>query len=164
MPDLRPFIPTDLADLVAAINAVCAEGRWMSTSRFQPTPGWRHALESPTCPHHRLLVVQDKSCIVGWCRLLPTTCAVGATEAELGIGLLPMYRDRGLGTGLVRLALTWAGAAGFQRVWLTARADNTRAVHVFTRCGFHQLDISDNRVTMMFPVRDVAPQGENVCV
>ncbi len=163
MPDLRPFTPTDQDGLVAAINAVCAEGCWMSTPRFQPTPGWQHMLESPTCPHHLLLVAEDESRIVGWCRLLPTTCADGAPEAELGIGLLPAYRGQGLGTGLVRLALAWAGATGLQRAWLTTRADNARAIHVFTRCGFHLLDVSDNRVTMMHPVCDVASQGENVC-
>jgi len=54
----------------------------------------------------------------------------------LGIGLLPIYRHRGLGTALVRRALHWSWDAGYQRASLTTRPDNARAIHVFQRCGF----------------------------
>jgi ribosomal protein S18 acetylase RimI-like enzyme len=129
---IRPFAPSDRVALIETIEAVCGEGRWMSTPRFQPTPEWLHALAEPGCSCHLLLVVEDAVNIAGWCRLFP----IGSQASGLGVGLLPAYRNRGLGTMLVRQALDWALAAGLQRVALTTRQDNTRAIRVFTRRGF----------------------------
>jgi len=133
---VRRFVSEDRPGLVQAINAVCGEGRWMSTTRFEPTPAWIHALQEPECPYHLLLVVEDGEEIVGWCRTFPKDGSNEAKEVLLGIGLLPAYRDRGLGTDLIRRSLAWARDAGYRRVSLTTRPDNTRAIHVFQRCDF----------------------------
>jgi GNAT superfamily N-acetyltransferase len=133
---IRSFESTDRDGLSAAIDAVCAEGKWMITPRFQPTPAWIHALDTPDCPYHLLLVVEDNNRIVGWCRLLPTMCNAQADQVGMGIGLLPDYRDRGIGTHLVQYALEWAKGNNVQRVTLTSGVDNARAIHVFEKCGF----------------------------
>jgi GNAT superfamily N-acetyltransferase len=134
---IRPFVPPDRPPLEAAINAVCAEGRWMSTPCFRPTPAWTHALEAPTCSRHLLLVAENEGQIAGWCRLFPLSgCNGHANEVELGIGLLPEYRGHGLGRALVNHALDWAATAGMERVTLLTRADNLRAMHLFERCEF----------------------------
>ena len=108
----------------------------MSIARFEPTPAWTHALQEPECPCHLLLVVEDGAQIVGWCRAFPKDGSNDAQEVVLGIGLLPPYRDRGLGTALVRRSMAWVGEAGYRRITLTTRPDNARAIHVFRRCGF----------------------------
>jgi RimJ/RimL family protein N-acetyltransferase len=136
MPLIRPFQSGDCPGLVQAIDAVCGEGRWMKTTRFEPTPGWSHALEEPDCSCHLLLVAEDAGRVVGWCRTFPGERGNGAQEATLGIGLLSPYRDRGIGTALVRHALRWAKGAGYRRVRLTTHPDNARAIRVFARCGF----------------------------
>lgn len=108
----------------------------MSAPRFEPTPVWTHALEEPDCPYHLLLVVQDACHVIGWCRTFPSICNAYRQRADLGIGLLPEYRNQGLGTTLVRQSLDWARMRGIQYVTLTTRPDNIRALGVFTRCGF----------------------------
>jgi RimJ/RimL family protein N-acetyltransferase len=131
------FTPYDVPGLILAINTVCAEGRWMHTLRFEPTPAWEHALHDADCPEHLLLVVEDAARIVGWCRTFPTSCQNGSSmQASLGIGLVPAFRDRGIGTALVRASLDWARGAGLARITLTTRPDNQRALHVFDKCGF----------------------------
>jgi len=133
---IRPFAPDDHPGLIQAIDAVCGEGRWMSTTRFEPTPNWTHALEEPCCPCHLLLVAEDAGYVVGWCRTFPVDLQNGLQDATLGVGLLPEYRDQGIGTALVRESLAWAADVCYQSVSLTTRPDNARAIHVFTRCGF----------------------------
>lgn len=133
---IRPFISNDHAGLIQAIDTVCGEGLWMRTTRFEPTPRWTHALEEPSCPCHLLLVVEDAGRVVGWCRTFPKEGGDEAREATLGIGLLVPYRDRGIGTALVRRSLGWAKDVGCQSVRLTTHPDNARAIHIFTRCGF----------------------------
>ena len=133
---IRPFASDDRPDLIQAIEAVCGEGCWMRTICFEPTPSWIHALEEPLCACHLLLVVENARHVVGWCRTFPEEGRDEAREATLGIGLLPPYRDRGIGTALVRQSLSWAKNAGYQCVRLTTHPDNARAIHVFTRCEF----------------------------
>jgi len=136
-PSIRPFASPDREALVEAVNSVCGEGRWMSTSRFQPTPAWMHALEASGCPHHILLVAEDRGQVVGWCRLFPQDgCGRAATEAELGIGLLPAYRGRGWGKALLHEVLGRAPSAGLHRIVLKTRVDNLRAIRLFTHYGF----------------------------
>ena len=131
--DSRSYQARDKSTLEAVINALCAEGCWMRTTRFEPTPAWEHALTEPDCSCHLLLVAHNGERPVGWCRLFPTA-APG--EVELGIGLLPPHRDRGIGTAMVQRSLRWAGEQSLTRLTLTTRDDNHRAIHVFQKCGF----------------------------
>lgn len=133
---IRPFASDDRPELIQTIDAVCGENCWMSTTRFEPTPDWIHALEEPRCACHLLLVVENGGYVVGWCRTFPEEGRDEAREATLGVGLLLPYRDQGIGTALVRQSLNWARDAGHQRVRLTTHPDNARAIHVFTHCGF----------------------------
>ena len=143
----------DKEALEAAINAVCAEGRWMRTTRFEPTPAWEHALTETNCSCHLLLVAHNEERPVGWCRTFPTDLP---GEAEIGIGLLPPYRDRGMGTDMVRRTLDWACENGLARLTLTTRDDNHRAIHVFEKCGFSPTGRSEGNkwIEMEYPLRN----------
>jgi RimJ/RimL family protein N-acetyltransferase len=158
---IRPFLSGDHLGLVQTIDAVCSEGRWMKTTRFEPTPGWTHALEEPDCLCHLLLVAEDAGHVVGWCRTFPSEN--GAQATTLGIGLLPPYRDRGIGTALVRRSLRWTRERNYQRVRLTTHPDNARAIHVFTRCGFvFSGRVAQDALEMTCePVSCSTMQGEN---
>jgi RimJ/RimL family protein N-acetyltransferase len=134
---IKTFKKSDRVSLVEAIDAVCAEGRWMSTPHFQPTPAWTHALQEPACPNHLLLVAEVDGRILGWCRLFPTGgCSRHTAEAEIGIGLLPPYRNQGLGTTMMKRALEWASIVRIPKITLTVRTENRRAIHLFEHCGF----------------------------
>lgn len=131
--EVRPYQERDRDGLISVMNTVCAEGRWMRTTRFEPTPAWEHALANADCLCHLLLVAVDGTQVAGWCRIFPTG---EDGEAEIGVGLLAPYRDQGLGTRMLQQAIMWAKDHGFTRLKLTTRADNGRALHVFRRCGF----------------------------
>lgn len=110
----------------------------MRTPRFEPTPLWLHALQASACAQHCLLVAEEQGRIVGWCRVFPLdTCPGDTQRVDVGIGLLPEYRERGLGRSMLRRALRWAGRRNIELATLTTRADNRRAIHVFELCGFH---------------------------
>ncbi len=139
---LRPYGFSDRGDLIRVIDEVCGEGRWMSTARFEPTPAWERALQPARRDDHLLLLAADGPTVVGWCRLFLET-SVQRAEADLGIGLLVPYRNRGIGCDLMQRTLSWAWSAGLQRVTLKTRRDNRRALRVFVRCGFEFTPGSD---------------------
>lgn len=106
----------------------------METLRYEPTPAWEHALSTPDCTCHLLLVVDNGERIVGWCRVFPDN--VSKLETQLGIGLLPEYRNRHIGTTLIQKSIDWAQKHQLERIRLRVHHDNERAIHVFSKLGF----------------------------
>ncbi len=147
---LQPYRVHDRKVLEAIIGILCSERHWMHTTHFEPTPAWEHALAEPECPCHLLLVACDGEEPIGWCRAFPTE---RTGEAEIGIGLLPPYRNRGLGTRMLQRAIEWARKQGLERLVLTTRDDNHHAIHVFAKCGFTPTGRKDGRwIEMALPL------------
>ena len=131
---IRPYQASDENRLVPLINQLCAEGRWMYTREFTPTPMWRHALQTPICSCHLLLVVCTADAqLIGWCNLLPNE---KEDEVVLGMGLAAAYREQGIGAVLLEAALTWTQQAAIAKISLLVRGDNQRARHLYEKFGF----------------------------
>jgi GNAT superfamily N-acetyltransferase len=96
------------------------------------------------------MVARDRVQIAGWCRLFPlSSCDGPAPEAELGIGLLPFYRGRGIGKALVGQAVGWAWKARITHLVLTTKRNNHRAVRLFERFGFVAADSGEDGTMKM---------------
>jgi len=54
----------------------------------------------------------------------------------MGFGLLPVYRERGLGTALVHFGCREVSRLGIDMVARLTPVDNNRAINVFKRSGF----------------------------
>lgn len=163
MGEIRTYTTGDRNSLLAAIDAVCAESPWMLAPRFQPTPLWEHALQTPECGQHLLLVAEDGGEVVGWCRLFPfALCNGPAAELELGIGLRSAYHGQGLGRAMAERAIRWAQQTACQRITLTTHPQNRRARHFFERLGFVPTGRQrDGRIEM---VRQAADRGGGIYV
>jgi RimJ/RimL family protein N-acetyltransferase len=74
--------------------------------------------------------------VVGWCDVVPMNRPVFAHIGVLGMGLLPPFRRRGIGTDLIRATLTAARTFGLHRVELTVWENNTGAIELYKKAGF----------------------------
>lgn len=145
---LRPARPTDAPAVIAIINAVCAERVYLLTDRYVGTPQWEAALHHPeealqcpkTPPGLLLLPVVDKQ-IVGWCRVFPGIVSKTHHVADIGIGLLPPYREQGIGTRLLERAVDWAAAQGLIKLTADCFSTNLRARALFRKLGFAETGV-----------------------
>lgn len=134
---IRPSQTGDTRAIIEAINAVTAEDKWFMSGGFIPTPPWQRALdETGDNRNYLLLVVEAPEGLVGWCRVFPYEFGTSRHVADLGIGLLPAWRDQGIGTALILEACRWAIAQGFEKLTLSVFFTNERAIHVFEKAGF----------------------------
>ncbi len=105
-------------------------------------------LEAPPIELTRAFVLNNIKCrypqyvavtageVVGWCDVTPKERPIYAHGGVLGMGLLPPFRGRGIGTKLIWSVLAAARRAGMHRVELTVRETNAGAIALYRKAGF----------------------------
>jgi GNAT superfamily N-acetyltransferase len=88
------------------------------------------------CLAHALFVVEENDEIIGWCRIFPENCYTSSSIGELGIGLLPDYRNQNRGHKMLETAFSWALKQGVKQINLTVNEKNEIAIHIFNNFGF----------------------------
>ena len=81
-------------------------------------------------------VALDGTSVVGWADVFPAWAAAVAHCGQLGMGVLPAWRGRGIGRRLLQACIDKAWAKGLTRIELEARADNHAAIALYRRLGF----------------------------
>ena len=85
------------------------------------------------CPQYVAVLAGQ---VVGWCDVTTKERPVHLHSGVLGMGLLPPFRGRGIGTDLIRSVLAAARTAGLHRVELTVREANIGAIGLYRKVGF----------------------------
>ena len=68
---------------------------------------------------------------------------------ELGISITPGMQEKGYGTEAIRALTEYAfKCLKLKRIFLKAYPENTRAIHVYEKCGFREYDRNDADVFM----------------
>ena len=81
-------------------------------------------------------VALDGDKVVGWADIFPAWAHAVQHCGNLGMGVLPGYRGKGLGRQLLQACIDKARTKGITRITLEARADNSTAIALYTRMGF----------------------------
>jgi RimJ/RimL family protein N-acetyltransferase len=95
-----------------------------------------------------IVAVSCERDIAGHVALFP----INDLRCEMLVVVSPAYQDMGIGTELIQSCIQIACELGFERIWLPVDAGNTRARHVYKKCGFeyvsdpqeHQIDMVCN--------------------
>lgn len=65
------------------------------------------------------------------------------TGAIYGLGVLPEYRREGLGRAILLKAIETLQTADVEQIMLQVAADNAKALHLYTSCGFEETSVMD---------------------
>ncbi len=85
--------------------------------------------------HPQFVAIADGK-VIGWCDIRRHDRATRAHCGTLGMGILPAYRDKGLGARLMRRTLDAAREFGLHRVELSVHADNAQSDSLYEKIGF----------------------------
>ncbi len=136
---------SDAAQLMAHARNMLAEPQWNVTEQreFNPTLDQEESwiLGFHERPHNILLVVDfgkpGRAQVGGVLSFTTQSRARLRHRGRLGIGVQTPYRGVGVGEGLLRTFLAWAEAEPeLERIELSVFAHNTRAMSLYTKCGF----------------------------
>jgi len=122
--------------LYDVIDSVSREKKYLAWTEAPPFGIFKVFVTNGILKRSPQVVALDGSKIVGWCDITalprPTTKHCGT----LGMGVLPGYRHKGIGTKLVHAALRKAKRYGLYRVELEVFEDNLPAIELYKKVGF----------------------------
>jgi len=119
------------------VDAVARERRYIGFVESPPLESTRSFVSKILAGAGvQLLAVTPKSEVVGWCDIIWNPVEGLRHTGRLGMGLLPDYRDLGLGKRLAVETIRSAREAGIERVELEVFASNVRAVALYRNLGF----------------------------
>ena len=78
----------------------------------------------------------DGTQVIGWCDIFPHERESFAHVGRLGMGLLPQFRDQGLGRRLAEKTILQAKRIGLERIELDVYASNKAAIGLYQSLGF----------------------------
>jgi RimJ/RimL family protein N-acetyltransferase len=133
---IRPIAEADAEGFRQAVGMV---GRERIYIRLTDAPEAEAALafvRSNIDSGNPQFVAEHDGEIIGWCDIVRATYEAEKHCGSLGMGIIPRWRERGIGRQLIGAALEAASAAEISRVELTVNADNERAVRLYKSVGF----------------------------
>ena len=125
-----------LEQFQAVIDSVSRERAFLGTVEGFPLEQTRQFVESIRGRGGTQLVALSGGAVVGWCDIRRSPFEGFRHVGTLGVGLLPEWREQGLGRRLIKKTVDAARANGVTRVELETFASNSRAIHVFEGLGF----------------------------
>jgi ribosomal protein S18 acetylase RimI-like enzyme len=135
--EIVPIAQDHIEGFHRALDIVARERRYLAFLEAPPIESTRaFVLDNIKRGHPQFVAVSTNSEVVGWCDVTPMSRPSQAHRGVFGVGLLPQFRGRGIGTKLTKKALVAARAFGLHRVELTVREHNTGAIKLYKKAGF----------------------------
>lgn len=119
-----------------ALDIVARERKYLVFLEAPPVEAMLSFVRNNIAGGHPHMVAVADGKVVGWCDIRRGARDAQAHCGVLGMGIIPGYRDRGLGRKLMLATLEAAKAASMHRVELHAHADNLRAIALYEKVGF----------------------------
>lgn len=135
-PAVVPMAEAHIASFHRALDTVARERRYLAFLEAPPLESTRNFVRGMIEKRNPQFVAVVREEVVGWCDISRNERPTRAHGGTLGMGIIPAYRDRGLGTRLIEATLEEARRQGFVRIALSAHADNARAIALYRKVGF----------------------------
>lgn len=142
---IRPARQEDLADLVALIRAITDERTYVVAESVAAQLAYEEAVIRHTDTRSRTFFVAEvdadaegpsDSRLVGWTHLTLPGIEYLDHTAELTVGVRADFRRRGIGTQLMRIALAWAAANDYHKVYQSLPGTNRAAIDFLDTHGW----------------------------
>jgi ribosomal protein S18 acetylase RimI-like enzyme len=130
-----------------AVDMVAREKRFLVFLKAPPFEDTRRFVLTNIKERHPQFVALNAGIVVGWCDVIPNrTRIVHAHCGTLGIGLLPEFRGKGVGSKLMQQTIEAGFEFGLTRIELTVRENNANAIGLYKKMGFEIEGLHKNAV------------------
>ncbi len=131
-----PISPEHIDSFHSALDVVARERRYLTMLEATPLPETRDFVMAMIEKGNPQFVAVVGAEVVGWCDISRQFFPSHAHRGNLGMGVIPAFRGRGLGRRLIDATLRGAQEAGFRRIELDVYEHNTSAIALYEKVGF----------------------------
>lgn len=118
------------------LDVVARERYYLAMTEAPPLSSTREFVRSNIANGYVQLVALDGEDVVGWCDIIPRRLPGFDHCGELGMGVHPDHRRRGLGRRLASAAVERAWEQGLEKIELEVYASNRSALVLYEKLGF----------------------------
>ena len=133
---IRASQPEDAEAFRRVLDSVARERIHLALVEAPPLDSVRSFLASIGPSRSVQLLALDQDSVVGWCDIIVDRRLGFHHSGNLGMGLLPTYRGKGLGRELLRQTMSAAADNHVTRVALEVFEGNRRAIALYEQFGF----------------------------
>jgi RimJ/RimL family protein N-acetyltransferase len=117
-------------------DTIARERRYLPVFEAPPLDDVRRYIQDAIEKDDPAIVALGDDAVVGWCNIRRDSQPTGAHRGVLGMGVVPRWRRRGVGSRLIEAALGLARERCFGRIELDVYADNHPAIALYKKFGF----------------------------
>jgi RimJ/RimL family protein N-acetyltransferase len=151
---IAPITPRDVESFHQALDIVARERKYLSFLEAPPLDQTRTFILDRIARGDPGFVAVVRDEVVGWCDITRHDRSIHAHRGVLGMGIVPAYRERGLGLKLINATVAQARKTGFVRVELFVHSDNARAISLYDKVGFVREGVQRDAVYIDGEYRD----------
>lgn len=134
---VRPILASDAESFRDCLDEVARERRFLATLEAPPLARvTTFVTENVENNRPQLVAVEEAGTVVGWADIIPNTQQAMRHVGTLGMGVRAAHRGQGLGRRLLTACIDHARSRGIERIELTVRVDNDRAIALYESLGF----------------------------
>ena len=133
---IEPISAEHIEGFHKALDTVARERKYLSLLEAFPLEETRIFVLGMIAKGNPQFVALADGKVVGWCDISRHGFPSHAHAGKLGMGIIPIYRGRGLGRRLIEATLRAAHDAGIERIELSVHADNDKAIALYEKVGF----------------------------
>ncbi|NLS04394.1 GNAT family N-acetyltransferase [Rhizobium sp. P32RR-XVIII] len=130
----------------AVLDAVARERKYLSRESAPPIEQTRTFVLGNIEAGNPHLLAMDGEAVVGWCDVRRNSDFNTRHSGTLGMGCLPVYRNRGIGQALLGETIAAARRIGLTRIELSVYASNHAAIRLYEKMGFVKEGIRRNAI------------------
>lgn len=134
--EVREIVERDIEGFREALDSVAQEERFLASFEAPPAEDVRRFITSGIAANIPRFVAVDGDRVVGWIGIRPGSSVTERHSGLLGMGIISDYRGQGIGERLLAAGVAKARGVGIVRIYLHVRADNARAINLYTKAGF----------------------------
>ena len=144
---IMPITEEHIPGFCAVVDVVARERKYLAFLEAPPFEDVTRFVLNNIEQGYPQFVVLSADTVVGWCDVIPNrTRVIYSHCGTLGVGLLPVFRGKGIGRQLMRRTVDAAFAFGLTRIELTVREGNVNAIALYKSLGFEIEGLHRNAV------------------
>jgi RimJ/RimL family protein N-acetyltransferase len=133
---IEPFREVHIRSFHEAVDMVAREKSFLARTEAPPIEETEKLVRENIHSKSAYYVAVVSGQVIGWCLIVQNPREVFSHCGTLGMGVVKDFRGKGIGSSLIKAALSKAKANGMERVELEVFDNNTTAIKLYEKIGF----------------------------